>query len=184
MTIRDARLSNAFRLLARGFKMGILGTRGVSTLIAVANPSATPVSINVELRSNPPELSATRTLTIPANGQITSSVEILLGDQSINVRNGSYLGVLRVSSLSPISVVAMTVDSVTPPLVTTGLEAIDENAASMDNAAIPQLAVGQYSSQIWFLRGSDSQVTSGQVEFFSQDGSPLDPRTAGYQPTP
>ena len=105
-------------------------------------------------------------LTIPGNGQITGSVETILGDLDINVHNGSYLGVIRVSSASPISVVGFYEDLIGSPSVTASLEAIDENAALMGYAAIPHLVVGQYSTQMWFFRGSDSQVPSGKCNSF------------------
>jgi hypothetical protein len=141
-TIRSAHLSTAFRLYADGFRGGITGTRGESTFFAVANPSTSPLSITVQLTTTtppPPTVTLTTTLTIPGNGQVVSYLEDIFADQDINVRNGSYGGVIRITSVSPM--------------------------------------FAGYSPSLILFRTADSQSTSGDVQFFSQDGSPVDPAT-------
>ena len=184
-TIRAARAGNAFRLLASGFRIGITMTRGERTFFAVANPTTNPVSVNVQLTTTTlptPTLTLTSTLTIPGNGQIVSYLEDIFGDQNTNVRNGSYFGVLRITSPSPISVVGFDELLTTGFTEPSGLEAVDENAPVPANRVVPHLAIfGGYSSSLIFFRGSDSQSTSGEARFFSQDGSPVDPATVGLQ---
>jgi len=185
-TIRAARLGNAFRLYANGFRIGITMSRGERTFFAVANPSASPISINIQLTTTTPSplpmptLTLTRTLTIPANGEILSYLEDTFGDQNGNVRNGSYFGVIRITSASPISVVGF--DELLGVTGPSGLEAVDESAPPVGNRVVPHLvSAGGYEPSVILFKGSDSQSASGNAQFFSQDGSPFDPTTVGFQ---
>src|SRR5439155_18458510 len=163
----DVPVSTAFRLYAEA-------AGSIQTGLAVANSTAAPATVTLELTKLDGSSSAlTGTMIVPANGQTAMFLNQVQGFDSLQL---PFHGVLRVSSPASISVLGLRgrynerndfLITTTPP--------INENvAASSSTLFFPHFAdSGGYTTQFILFSGVAGQSSSGTLQLFSDSGQTL-----------
>jgi len=140
--------------------------------VAITNPSGSPASVSLDL----PSMNLSTTLTVPARGQIVFSPEA-----QWNFPYG-YFGLLRVSSSSQISVVALQ-RYINFDVEVSAVEAFDESSTTGAQRIFPHLPSGSgYVTRIEVWKTSDREATSGMLRLLTQSGDPVDPSTMTVSP--
>ncbi|PYS44838.1 MAG: hypothetical protein DMG13_33245, partial [Acidobacteria bacterium] len=165
--VPDVPVSTAFRLYAEA-------AGSIQTGLAVANSTAAPATVTLELTKLDGSSSAlTGTMIVPANGQTAMFLNQVQGFDSLQL---PFHGVLRVSSPASISVLGLRgrynerndfLITTTPP--------INENvAASSSTLFFPHFAdSGGYTTQFILFSGVAGQSSSGTLQLFSDSGQTL-----------
>lgn len=165
--VPDVPAATAFRLYAEA-------AGSVQTGLAVANTTAAPATVTLELtRLDGSSTGLTGTMIVPANGQSAMFLDQVQGFASLQV---PFRGVLRVSSAASISVLGLRgrynerndfLITTTPP--------INENAsASSSTLYFPHFAdSGGYTTQFILFSGVAGQASSGTLQLFSDSGQTL-----------
>jgi len=150
----------------------------IQTGIAIANASATPAEVGLELtRPDGTSTGMTSTITIPGNGQIATFLKQIPGFE--NLQN-PFQGILRVSApsffSSGISVIGLRgrYNERKDFLITTTPPGCEASTPSNSEMLFPHLADGGgYTTQFILFSGSSGQSSSGMLRLFSQSGQPL-----------
>ena len=161
-----------FRLYAE--IQGNLGSPGsTETAVAVANMSANPTTVTVEVNSlDGRSDTRTGTLIVPANGQAALHLRDIPGLESLE---SPFEGLARVSSSAPISVTALRVRFnergdylivATPP--------IRESYLYYWPRYFPYIVGGTNTTQLIFLSDYPGTSYSGELHLYSQSGERLD----------
>jgi hypothetical protein len=141
----------------------------IQTAVAIANPSANPVTVNLQLFNlDGTSAAPTASVTVPASGKVSQ----FLSEFFTNLPP-SFKGLLRISSASsPVSVVGLRsrynergefLITTTPPS--------NETVSSTAQLVFPHLVDGGgYTTQIILFSGTPGQAT-GNLTFASQSGS-------------
>jgi len=164
-----------FRLYAEASGAGDRGTEvTMQTGLAIVNRSAAATVVRVELfRLDGSSTGLAGTLTLPAHGQVAKFLNEIPGLESLL---STFQGVVRVSSLSPLSVAALRgrYNERNDFLITT-MPTVDEGAPPTDEELIfPHLVQGGgYTMQFVLFSGAAAQQSSGAVRFLSQSGEPF-----------
>ena len=148
----------------------------IQTAIAIANNSATAATVNFELRGlDGSSTGLTSSVTVPAFGHSANFVHELF--PSLTVSPGlPFQGLLRITSFSSIAVVAVRArynENGSFLITTTPVsnEASSASTAELDFAQI--VDGGGYSTQFVLFSGITDQNTTGILNFFGEDGLPL-----------
>lgn len=148
---------------ATAFRAYVENAPAVRTAIAIANPSAATVNVNLELSG----VGAT-TIQVPPNGQTALFVTEIPGFAGLSA---SFQGVLRITSAVPIAVTSLHghtnargdfLVTATPPL--------DESAEVPAELFLPHVAEGAGYSIQFVVFG---RASSGTLSFFEPSGAPL-----------
>jgi hypothetical protein len=159
----------AFRVPVSGLRLGgIFAVCCVTrTVVSITNPSGSLASVSLDLTS----MNLSATLTVPARGQIVFSPEA-----QWHLPFG-YSGLLRVSSSSQISAVALQ-RYINFDVEVFAVEAFDESATTGAQRIFPHLPSGSgYGTRIQVWKTSDSQAPTGMLRLFTQSGDLVDPST-------
>ncbi len=143
------------------------------TTIAIANPSSSPATVRLELRSlTGAALASSTALTIPANGQIANYLNEIPGLQSIP---RSFQGILTVTDTSGSGTTAASFRS----MFNEGGEAIVTTTGPLNEAAsatrlvFPHIAEGGGFTSTFIIVNGAGQGTSGVLRFVTEKGTPL-----------
>jgi hypothetical protein len=140
--------------------------------IAISNSSATSATVNFELTGlDGFNTGLSASVVVPASGHVSKFIHELFPTLSLPFR-----GILRVSSASAIVIVSlrMRYNERGDFLVTTTPAANEASPSTTAELIFPQIAdQGGYSTQFIFFSGVFGQSTSGTLQFFGQDGQPL-----------
>jgi hypothetical protein len=168
-TITGQAPGTAFRLPVQcPFRLGILMTCSSRTAIKITNPASIAASVSFDS----PGLNVSSTITVPAHGHTTVFPEAL----NPALQSTLYLGTIRVSSSSPISVVGLQIYSRFNSYA--AIPAFDELNAPAP--LFPHLALnGGYGVVLQLIKTFDTQPSMATIHFFSRSGSELDPKTIG-----
>jgi hypothetical protein len=144
----------------------------IQTGLAIANTSATPAVLNLELFAlDGSSTGLSTSITVPGNGQAASFVHERFPTLPL-----PFQGILRISGGAGISVVGLRgrYNERSDFLITT-TPASDEGApASAAEMLFPHLVNGGgWSTQFILFSGVAGQTTAGNLRFFKQDGSGL-----------
>jgi hypothetical protein len=166
---------SAFRLyveVSGDFARGLIGS--IQTGLAISNPSNAAAMVTLELRRlDGSATGLTATVVVPANGQVSKFVYQIPGLASLQL---PFQGVLRISSVTPISVVGLRgrFNERRDFLITTTPPANEAAASTNAELFFPHFADGGgYNTQFILFSGSAGQVSSGVLRFVTQSGSPL-----------
>lgn len=145
----------------------------IQTGIAVTNPGASAATVTIELTELWGEISAgmTASIVVPPNGQVASFLRQLLPAMA-----HPFHGVARISSSSPIAVTALRGDynARNDFLITTALPTSENAPASSAGVIFPHLVdLGGYTTEFVLYSGVAGPTATGNVSFFSQNGTPL-----------
>lgn len=171
------RAGSAFRLYSEysgNFNQAQIGS--IQTGVAIANPSATAVTVNFELTRLAGEpVGLTGTAVVPGLGQVVRFLNQISGFESLQA---PFQGVLRITTSAPsgISVVGLRgrYNERKDFLITTTPPVSESGAVSTTELFFPHLAeAGGYSTQFIIFSGSPGMPASGVLRFFSQAGQPL-----------
>lgn len=161
---------------ARALRMYAQSEEGtIQTGVAIANPSPNAIQVNLDLTTlvGAPT-GGTRTITIPANGQVA----LLLNEMGFQSLPRSFRGILRISTDSAAGVSVVGLRSRTNErrdfLITT-TPPVDENTLpSIAELIFPHLADGGgYTTQFILFTRSAGPFSAGALEVFGQSGRPL-----------
>jgi len=183
ITVAEAGVSavpsgTAFRLYAEN--LGVVGPdliNSIQTGVAIANTSASDVTVKLELSSLDGSFTpVTGSLQIPANGQRVGFVTQITNLIAETPYPFSFKGVLRVSSSASISVVGFRgrYNERGDFLITT-LPAVNEEATpSSAPLFFPHIAdSGGLTTQFILFSGRRGQFSSGAMQLYSQSGTVL-----------
>jgi hypothetical protein len=119
-------------------------------------------------------LGVTGIVNVPANGQAAAFLDEI---QKSGVLPAAFQGVLRISSVSPISVVGFRTryNERNDFLLSTVLPISDANTPANGELLFPHFADGGgYTTQFVLFSGSTTQQSTGTLRLFSQSGEELD----------
>jgi len=165
----------ALRVYAEAIGDFDFGTAGATnSAIALANPAAVPVTVQLEMRGLDGNLIRTSSpVQVPASGQVAMMFDQIPGFETLAA---PIQGVLRVVSTSP-GVTAAGFRAIynergNPLFTTTG--PLTENAGTATQLVYPHIAEGGgYTTQFIVIGGATGQANSGTLSFFNQEGNPL-----------
>lgn len=164
--VPDVPASTAFRLYAEA-------AGSVQTGLAVANTTAAPATVTLELtKLDGSSTGLTGTMIVPANGQTAMFLNEVQGFASLQL---PFRGVLRVSSPASISVLGLRgrYNERNDFLITTTPPINENGAASSSTLFFPHFAdSGGYTTQFILFSGA-GQSSSGSLQLFSDSGQAL-----------
>jgi len=177
--VPSAPAGNAFRLYAE--VAGSLGQSGsIQTGLAVTNNSASVAAVTLELhRLDGSSTGLTGNLSVPANGRVATFLNEVQGFASLAQ---PFQGILRVSSVSSISVVGLRgrYNERTEFLMTTTPATNEVTPASTAISFFPHFADGGgFTTQFILFSGQPGQSSAGNMRFFSQSGTAAGLRLTG-----
>jgi len=164
--------ASAFRMYAEETAAG--GTGAIQTGFAVANLSAAPVTVNLELTGlDGASTGQTAAVTMPGNGQVAKFLHEAFPSLTFPFR-----GILRISGAEAegLSVVGLRLRSNErgDVLVTTTPAANEGSPPSDAELLFPHLVNGGgYTTQFILFSGTAGQASTGNLKFFKQDGTPF-----------
>ena len=147
----------------------------IRTGIAVANPSAVPVTVSLELtRLDGSSAGLAGVMNIPANGQAAAFLNEIPGFSSLP---SGFKGVLRIASSSePVAVTSIrSRTNERNEFLMTAIPPVNEISVAPDTELVfPHFADGGgYTMQFVLFSGrAAGQASSGAVHFFTQSGQP------------
>jgi hypothetical protein len=152
------------------------GTSQIQTGVALSNPSASAITVNLSLTTlDGVSTGLSGSVTVPASGHFSSFLGQISGFGSITT---PFRGVLRVTTTNPAGVSVVGIrgryNERNEFLITTTAP-VDENAAAPTSELIfPHLAdSGGYTTQFILYNGSASQTSSGTLRTYANDGQIL-----------
>ena len=154
------------------FHIYVESSQFVQSGIAIANPSAGPAVVHVELIAASGEAAGTTTITVPEDGQIATFLNAIAGLPALR----SFEGMVQLSTTSPGGLAVMGLrgryNERGDFLMTStpAVEAINEGA----NLFAHIIDGGGYSTQFVLLRTMPAQAAGGTVRFSTQAGQPLE----------
>jgi len=155
------------------FDSGIAGS--TRTGVALANPSAAPATVVLEMRSLDGSLLRTsQPLQVPAAGQFAVFLNQVPGFETLSA---PFEGVLGVAAASPSGITATGFRAIYNErgnilFTTTG--PLIENAGTSAQLVFPHIAEGGgYTTQFVVIGGMSGQANTGLLRFYNQDGNPL-----------
>jgi hypothetical protein len=173
-TVEAAPPATAFRLYAE--TSGTTGAIGsIRTGLALANSSGAPATVTLELHNlDGSSTGLLGTLTIPANGQAATFLNLIPGFASLRP---SFQGIVNLTSTASLSVAAIRerhnerdeiLISTTPP--------VDASTPSSTAGLLFPLIVdsGGYTTQLVLFSARAGQRSSGELRLFSSSGGALD----------
>ena len=144
--------------------------------VAIANPSATPATVNFELTDlNGQSTGLTASVFVPASGHVSAFVHQLFPSLTPSL-NLPFKGILRITSGSSIEVVSlrMRFNERSDFLITTMPVTNEASPSTTTELIFPQIVDrGGFSTQFILFSGLLSQRTTGMLRFFGADGQPL-----------
>jgi predicted outer membrane repeat protein len=170
--------ARAYRLYGEAsgdFDKGAAGS--MQTGLAIVNNSNATAVVAVELfRLDGSAIGLTGTLVVQAGGQTAKFLSQIPGLESLAL---PFKGVVRVSSLSAISVIGLRCSyNERNDFLFTTMPPMDESATATDAELVfPHFVQGGgYTTQFVLFSGSPGQQTSGAMQFVSQSGEALNVR--------
>ena len=170
--------ARAYRLYGEAsgdFDKGAAGS--MQTGFAIVNNSNATAVVAVELfRLDGSAVGLTGTLVVQAGGQTTKFLSQIPGLESLAL---PFKGVVRVSSLSTISVIGLRCSyNERNDFLFTTMPPMDESATATDAELVfPHFVQGGgYTTQFVLFSSSPGQQTSGAMQFVSQSGEALNVR--------
>lgn len=171
-SVLPVRAGTAFRLYAESST----GAESVQTGIAIANPSAAPVAVNLELTAlDGSSTGRTGKVTIAGQGQTAVFLNQIsgLGPSSL-----PFQGVLRIATAASSGVVVAGIRGRTTErgdFLIASIQPMEESASRTSAEMLfPQLVDGGgYTTQFILLGASPGATTSGVLRFFSPSGVSL-----------
>jgi glucose/arabinose dehydrogenase len=151
-------------------RLYVEATGGTQSGLAIANPSSSPVSVDLELmRLDGSSTGLSTRLNLPPNGQISGFLTEISGFASLPV---PFQGVLRIASAVPVAVTGLRgrLNERHDYLITTTLPADEAAVSTSSEFLFPQFAEGGGYSTQFILFGRDSE---GTMYFFNQVGQPV-----------
>ena len=149
----------------------------LQTGLAIANPSSTDTAIVTLTLTNlaGDSTGLTSTLTLPPLGHTAAFMKQFPGFESIP---HPFQGVVRISTNSPSGVAVIGLrgnyNELKDFLITTSMPVNEATPLSPVQAVFPHLADGNgYSTEFILFSGSAGPASSGNLQFFSQSGAPL-----------
>jgi hypothetical protein len=150
----------------------------VRTGFAVANLSASPATVTVELtRLDGTGTVQTGTIDLPASGHKALFIDEIAGLTSLAT---PFQGMARITSATPIAMTALRsqVNERGDFLISASVPAIETALLPGVEAAFPHLAVGGgYDVQLVLFNSQQGGVQSGTLFFIAPDGQALEVRT-------
>jgi hypothetical protein len=143
--------------------------------IVLANPSAAPASVVLEVRN----LSGTLLRTsgpvgVPPTGQVALLLNQVPGLETLPT---PFEGVLRVVATTPQGITATairTVNNERGNILFTTTGPLREDAGTPEQLVFPHIAEGGgYTTQFIVIGGISGQANAGVLRFFTGEGSPL-----------
>jgi hypothetical protein len=169
---QPVRLARLYGEMLGDFEAGEAGSS--RTAIAIANPSAQPATVRLEVTSlNGTLLGTSRPVSVPPNGQVAVFLQQVPGLEGLP----PFQGVVRVTALTGGGITAAAVrakfnERGTALMTTTG--PLIENAGGNGQMVFPHIAEGGgFTTQFVVVGGASDQPNSGVLRFFSQTGQPL-----------
>lgn len=164
----------AFRLYLEAAGSVSTGQVGaIQTGIAVANPSASQVTVTFDLANlSGASAGIVGTAVIPAQGQIALFANQITNFQGVVAAQG----VLRISATGPVAVMGLRGrNNERGDFLITTVQPTNETAAvSTTDVYLPHFVdSGGYTTQFILYSGAVNQSSSGTIRFFSQSGQPL-----------
>ena len=165
--------ATAFRLYAETF--GTTGAIGsIRTGLALANSSGAPATVTLELHNlDGSSTGLLGTLTIPANGQAATFLNLIPGFASLQP---SFMGIVNLTSTASLSVAAIRerhneraeiLISTTPP--------VDASTSSTAGLLFPLIVdSGGYTTQLVLFSARAGQRSSGELRLLSSSGGAWD----------
>ncbi len=152
------------------FQLYVEKSGAVETGLAVANPSASPITVNLALtRADGSSTGLSGQLNIPANGQTSLFLREIPGFASLAA---PFQGVLRITSAAPVAVTSLRgrTNQRSEFLVTTTTPVDESAAVTSSELLIPHFAEGGGYNVQFILFG---RVSSGTMYLFDRGGQPL-----------
>ena len=149
------------------FRLYVEAMGATQSGLAIANPSSSPVSVDLELmRLDGSSTGLSTRLNLPPNGQISGFLSEISGFASLPV---PFQGVLRIASAVPVAVTGLRgrINERNDFLITTTLPTDETATATSTELLFPQFAEGGGYSAQFILFGRDSE---GTMYFFNQAG--------------
>jgi hypothetical protein len=168
-------VGSAFRIYAEE-NTATAGVGAIQTGFAIANLSADPATVNLELtKLDGTSTGITNSVTIPGNGQIAAFVHDVFPTLTF-----PFQGILRVSRAGGgsggLSVVSLRLryNERGELLMTTMPPSNESDNPPTSELLFPQLVNGGgFTTQFILFSGSAGQMSSGNLSFLAQDGTPL-----------
>jgi hypothetical protein len=158
---------------ASAFRLFVQSSETVQTGVALANPTAVPAVATLELTPGEPIPlgTVTRTITIPANGQVAKFVNDL-----VPYLPTTFSGVLRITSPTPLTAIGLrgTVNERNNFLITTLPIAIEGADFTNSTLLFPHFVEGGGFTTEFVVFSRDQGESFGEMMFFSKDGSRLE----------
>ena len=174
--VEGALPGGTFRMYAESigdFDSGVAGS--TRSGIVLANPSAAPASVVLEVRNLSGTLLRTsRPLEVPPTGQVALFLNQVPGLETLPT---PFEGVLRVVATTTQGITATAVRTVNNErgnvlFTTTG--PLREDAGTPEQLVFPHIAEGGgYTTQFIVIGGISGQANAGVLRFFTGEGSPL-----------
>ena len=169
----------AFRSFAE--TSGVFGQVGsIQTGFAISNPSVSPVVVNVELvQANGTPTGISKSISVPGNGQVAQFIS------EVFPQVGAFKGVLRVTSLLPVHVIAMRgrYNERSEFLGTTMPSWNEAAAGSTSESVVPYIAGGDgYVTQLILFTGLPNLGATGELSILSPTGQVQVPTTLAAAP--
>ncbi len=152
------------------FQLYVEKSGAVETGLAVANPSASPITVNLVLtRADGSSTGLSGQLNIPSNGQTSLFLREIPGFASLAA---PFQGVLRITSAAPVAVTSLRgrTNQRSEFLVTTTTPVDESAAVTSSELLIPHFAEGGGYNVQFILFG---RVSSGTMYLFDRGGQPL-----------
>jgi hypothetical protein len=153
-----------------GFRLYVEATGATQSGLAIANPSSSPVSVDLELmRLDGSSTGFSTKLNLPANGQTSEFLTEISEFASLPV---PFQGMLRIASPVPVAVAGLRgrINERRDFLITTTLPVDEAAATTSPELLFPEFAEGSGYSMQFILLGRDS---GGMIYFFNQAGQPV-----------
>lgn len=174
VTVTEASITGA--RAAASHRMYVELQTGIQAGIAIANPSSSPVTVNLELAKLTGEkIGITGALTIGANAQVAAFLNQIPGFQNIST---PFQGILRISSASNSGLAVAGLRgryNERGDFLITTIPSPDENESSgRADLAFPHFVYGGgYSTEFVLFSGTSKAAPTGVIRLFDQAGQPI-----------
>jgi hypothetical protein len=156
------------------FRVYVEGSDSIQSGIALTNTSASTAAVRLELIDLSGASVAATTLTLAANGQVSSLLNEVPGFQNLKL---PFRGLMRITSASSIAAIGLrTRYNERGDLVITTTPPVSENSSTpATELFFPHFAdAGGYTTQFILFSGGAGRSSSGNIRFVSPTGQPLD----------